>query len=92
MGRYGLGTRVVMVVLGAVWIAGGAAWLYFLGPDYLFRDRSSSRLCAIPLAILFGGVMLFKTGVTPDRPKTFEDEIADAHPDLSGDDWGDLDD
>ena len=31
--------------------------------------------------------MLVKTGVTPDRPKSFEDEISDANPDLNiGDD------
>jgi hypothetical protein len=31
------------------------------------------------------GLMMLKTGLTPDPPKTFENEIPDACPDLSDD-------
>ena len=89
MGRHGLGSRVAMIVIGAIWVAAGAAWLYALGPGYLFREHHISRFYAIPLAIVVGGLGLLKTGVTPDRPKSFEDEIPDANPRLTDDDWTD---
>ena len=72
-----------MVLLGVVWSAVGAGWLYHLGPGDLFREGASVWPFATPTALLVGGLLLVKTGVTPDRPRRFEDEVADAHPDLS---------
>ena len=83
MGRFGLGTRLAMVVVGAAWAAAGAAWLWLalgLAPGPL--ERNTAGLLAIPLALLAAGMLLVKTGVTRDRPKSFEDEVPDAHPDL----------
>jgi hypothetical protein len=91
MGRFGLGTRIAMIALGAIWGAAGAAWLYCLGPD-IVAATASRRIVTLATALLLGGLALLKTGITPDRPKAFEDEIADAHPDLGGDDWSDIDD
>jgi hypothetical protein len=95
MGRYGLGTRIAMIVIGAIWVAAGAAWLYVVGPGF-FREHHISRLYAIPVAVVIGGLGLLKTGLMPDRPKSFEDEIPDANPRLTDDDgtddWTYLDD
>ena len=95
VGRYGLGTRLAMVVVGAVWAAAGAAWLWLaLGVAPGPLERNTSGLLVIPLALLAAGMLLVKTGVTRDRPKSFEDEIPDAHPHLEDNitaDW-DLDD
>ena len=86
MGRYGPFTRIAMIVVGAVWAAAGGGWLWFaLRHAPSPADRNSGGLLVIPIALLAAGTLLVKTGVTRDRPKTFEEEVPDAHPDLEGD-------
>lgn len=82
MERVGPGTRVMMLVIGALWSAAGAVWLYHLGPTYLFGEEASAFVFALPTGLLIGGLVLLKNAVRPDRPKSFEDEAPDAHPDL----------
>ena len=81
MGRYGLATRVSMVVVGAVWAAVGAGWLLRCGPASGFEDE----ILALPGSLLACGLLLVWTGLTPDRRKTLEEEVPDAHPDLDDD-------
>ena len=85
MGRYGLGTRVAMFVFGAIWAVAGGLWLWALLPSRLVPlDTPLDREVWFHLStfLLVGGLVLLKTAVTPDRPKSFEDEIPDAHPDI----------
>ena len=84
MQRIGTGTRFAMVVVGTVWCAVGGLWLYLLDPTNVFSSRDNAWILVIPTALLCGGLVLAKTGLKPTPPKTFEDEIPDAHPDLEG--------
>jgi hypothetical protein len=81
-----------MVVLGAVWCVAGAVWLRLLGPDYLDQRGSSARIYALGVMIAIAGLLLIKTGLTPDRPKSFEEEVEDANADLRSDSWSHFDD
>jgi hypothetical protein len=87
MGRYGLFTRLAMIVIGAIWAAAGAFLAYSLDLSNAIWHRGTAWIFAIAAGLLCGGLGLLKTGLTPDRPKTFEDEIPDAHPDMGQDDW-----
>jgi|SRR5688572_22271298 len=87
MGRFGLGTRLAMVVIGVIWCIGGAAWLRLL--DVAGSD--SSRLYGAAMLIVIAGALLIWTGLTPDRPKSFEEEKGELNPDLRGDHWSDFD-
>ena len=80
-------TRLAMVVIGAVWTAAGAFLAYSHDLASVTRYRSSTWIFVIAAGLLCGGLGLLKTGLTPDRPRTFEDEIPDAHPDMGEDDW-----
>jgi hypothetical protein len=93
MGRFGLFTRIAMVVFGAIWLAAGGCWMVALihrelaaeGP--IDRWRDGNELWAhLATFLAVAGFMLVKTGVTPDRPKSFEDEIPDANPNLDVED------
>ena len=87
MGRFGFGTRVTMLVFGAIWLCAGALWLWALLPSRVDQpsiDTALDRETWFHLStfLLVGGLVLLKTAVTRDRPKTFEEEIPDAHPDI----------
>jgi hypothetical protein len=88
VGRYGVFTRIAMLVFGAIWLAAGACWLAALvrrvvtspySVDQLGEDEAWFWLASF-LAV--GGFMMVKTSIMPDRPKSFEDEVADAEPKL----------
>ena len=88
VGRITPGTRVAMVVVGAIWTAVGVIWLRYLFPGFIIDNDAG--LAAIPTAMLFVGLVLLKNGLLPGRPKTFEEEKPDANPDLEenvGDVW-----
>ena len=90
MGRFGFGTRLAMVVLGAIWCVGGWVWLQILGP---FDQRTPGRRIHIVAAmIVLGGLILIKSGLTPDRPKSFEEMEGDLNPNLDNDNWDAFDD
>lgn len=86
MGRYGPFTRVAMVLMGTLWVAAGGFWLYCLDWTLLF-GRGNAWLFAIPTGIVCGGLALLHAGLTPDRRKTFEEEVPDANPDLGRNGW-----
>jgi hypothetical protein len=92
MGRFGFGTRVAMVVIGAIWCVAGWVWLQLLGPDYFDQRTPGKRIYVLGVMVAIAGLVLIKTGLTPDRPKSFEEEKEDLNPDLTGDTWDDLDD
>ena len=81
-----------MVVIGAVWCVGGWVWLQLLGPDYLDQRGSSRGIYSLGWMIAVAGLLLIKTGLLPDRPKSFEDEEGELNPDLGNHSWDDLDD
>jgi hypothetical protein len=84
MGRYGLGTRIAMIVIGAIWLLfGGWRLCYIIRFGGGFANTIDQLNDTIAVSVAAVGAMLLKTALTPDRPKTFEDEIPDAHPDLS---------
>lgn len=93
MGRFGLFTRSAMLVFGAIWFVGGTCWLAALvrrvmtspsNVDQFDEDETWFWLAAF---LMTGGFMMVKTAITPDRPKSFEDEVPDANP--SFDPWDD---
>ena len=94
MGRFGLFTRCAMIVFGAIWLAfGGSCFAGLVYARYESGGAVEGIMAAIdhgPLGftgwVIVAGFMMLKTGLTRDEPKTFEDEIPDACPDLSGDD------
>jgi hypothetical protein len=86
MGRYGLFARISMIIIGAIWIAGGALWLYYGAQWWLdqreipfpHRPRRGSLLAVgPPLLIIYAGLRFLKTAVMPDRPRTFENKLRD---------------
>ena len=91
MGRFGFGTRLAMIVMGAIWCLAGVFWLHLLGPDHPGQGRGNARIVALAAMIAFAGLLLIKTGLTPDRPKSFEEEEGELDPNLRGDHWSDFD-
>ena len=91
MGRFGLGTRLAMVVIGAIWCVGGAVWIQLLNVVGADQRGSNSRLYGLATLIVIAGLLLIWTGLTPDRPKSFEEEKGELDPDLRGDHWSDFD-
>jgi hypothetical protein len=87
MRRYGLVTRAAMFVVGTAWSAVGAAWLYHLGPSSGLVDLCGTAALVMPIALLVGGLILLKNAVVPDRPKSFEEEVPDANPNLDDGRW-----
>ena len=90
MERFGFGTRVAMVVLGAIWCVGGWVWLQILGP---FDQRTpGKRIHIVAIMVAVGGLVLIKSGLTPNRPKSFEEEKGELDPNLNNDCWDAFDD
>jgi hypothetical protein len=93
MGRFGFFTRIAMIVFGAIWLAaGGSSFLMLVSARFASGGAVDGMMAAIdygPLGfpgwLIVAGLMMLKTGLTPDPPKTFENEIPDACPDLSDD-------
>src|SRR5688500_5227009 len=79
MGRFGLFTRIAMVVFGAIWLAAGACWLVALihrelaveGPIDRWRDGNEAW-AHLATFLIVAGFMLVRTGspTVPSRSRT----------------------
>ena len=84
MGRFGIPTRLAMLVLGAIWAAAGVAMFYYIAPLF-FAYQADRSLMVVATASLLGGLAMLKTALTPDRPESPKDEPPD--PDPLGENW-----